>query len=94
MNDPDCYTLYQHDGLDTTSDMQCFGTRYTGDAQRACNGDSGGQLHCYIHGKWYFSGIVSFGASKCDTNIASIYGKVYNPAIHNFITTMIATNSE
>ena len=27
MNDPDCFVLYQNAGLDTTDDMQCFGTR-------------------------------------------------------------------
>ena len=27
LKDPDCYDLYQHAGLDTTDDMQCFGTR-------------------------------------------------------------------
>ena len=27
LKDPDCFDLYQHAGLDTTNDMQCFGTR-------------------------------------------------------------------
>jgi len=93
MNDQDCYKLYQDANLDTTEDMQCFGTRYNGPPQGACNGDSGGPLQCYIQGKWYFSGIVSFGASKCDTDIASIYAKVHHPQVHDFITTTIADNS-
>jgi len=42
MNDQDCYKLYQDANLDTTEDMQCFGTRYNGAPQGACNGDSGG----------------------------------------------------
>ena len=58
----------------------------------ACNGDSGGPLHCYIHDKWYWSGIVSFGASGCDTNIASVYGKVYHDEIQNYINQIIAEN--
>ena len=61
--------------------------------QGACNGDSGGPLQCFIHGKWYFSGIVSFGASGCDTNIASIYGKVYHEDINGFIESIIEDNS-
>ena len=61
--------------------------------QGACNGDSGGPLQCFIHGKWYFSGIVSFGASGCDTNIASIYGKVYHEDINGFIESIIENNS-
>jgi len=93
MNDQDCYKLYQDANLDTTEDMQCFGTRYNGPPQGACNGDSGGPLQCYIQGKWYFSGIVSFGASKCDTEIASIYGKVYHPDMYEFITKTIFDNS-
>ena len=59
----------------------------------ACNGDSGGPLQCYIHEKWYFSGIVSFGAAGCDTNIASIYGKVYHEEIQDFIRNTISQNS-
>ena len=58
----------------------------------ACNGDSGGPLHCYIHDKWYWSGIVSFGAAGCDTNIASIYGKVYHAEIQDFINQIIDQN--
>ena len=59
----------------------------------SCNGDSGGPLHCYIHDKWYWSGIVSFGASGCDTNIASIYGKVYHAEIQDFINQIVDQNS-
>ena len=28
MKDSDCFDLYQNANLDTTDDMQCFGTRY------------------------------------------------------------------
>ena len=94
MKDSDCFDLYQNANLDTTDDMQCFGTRQSAPQhQGACNGDSGGPLQCFIHGKWYFSGIVSFGASGCDTSIASVYGKVYHEDIHGFIDSIIADNS-
>ena len=94
MKDSDCFDLYQNANLDTTDDMQCFGTRQSAPQhQGACNGNSGGPLQCFIHGKWYFSGIVSFGASGCDTNIASVYGKVYHEDINGFIDSIIEDNS-
>ena len=48
----------------------CAGNRQQG----SCNGDSGGPLVCQKNGKFYLTGVVSFGNKACDDT--AVYAKV------------------
>jgi secreted trypsin-like serine protease len=43
------------------------------DMMDSCNGDSGGPLVAQLDGKWFLSGVVSFGISSCDSSVPAIY---------------------
>jgi hypothetical protein len=43
------------------------------DMMDSCNGDSGGPLVAKLYGKWFLSGLVSFGTSSCDSSLPAIY---------------------
>jgi len=42
----------------------------------ACNGDSGGPLHCNVNGRWKVAGAASFVYGYCSTNAPTIYAQV------------------
>jgi len=51
----------------------CLGHGQTG----ACNGDSGGPLHCKVNGRWVLAGATSWGRSGCQTaGYPSVYTRV------------------
>lgn len=42
----------------------------------ASQGDSGGPLVCQKNGVWNLVGIVSWGSSRCATNMPGVYARV------------------
>lgn len=71
---PECHAIYQNTtGSTITSCMVCAGSKEEKDS---CQGDSGGPLMSYILGKYYLTGVVSFGYGCARPNIPGVYARV------------------
>ncbi|XP_063709253.1 CLIP domain-containing serine protease B8-like [Culicoides brevitarsis] len=72
----DCQKVYQKHNYAISEEKQiCAG----GERDKgACAGDSGGPLMFYDSGKFYISGVVSFGTKNCaDAGIPGVYANVW-----------------
>ncbi|XP_077966935.1 uncharacterized protein LOC144420943 isoform X2 [Styela clava] len=66
----------------------CAGDTKRDDGADSCRGDSGGPMVCVRNGKWYLTGITSFGFKECGTKgHAGIYAPMneYNEWVRNTI---------
>ncbi|XP_053688589.1 uncharacterized protein LOC128737873 [Sabethes cyaneus] len=64
-SNPDLFGRLIHAG------MYCAGAQ---NGTSVCNGDSGGGMYVYQNDKWLLRGIVSFSATRNDTNLCYMYG--------------------
>ncbi|XP_071082392.1 elastase-1-like isoform X2 [Haliotis cracherodii] len=81
----DCGEMW-HTQLD--DDMICFGDGVHG----PCQGDSGGPLSCRYHGKFYLTGVVSWGTQNCDVSgYPSVFTRIN--AYHDWIQNVMEENS-
>ncbi|XP_051511367.1 serine protease [Myxocyprinus asiaticus] len=56
----------------------------------SCMGDSGGPLVCQINDVWTLVGIVSWGSSRCDTNMPGVYARVTE--LRDWVDQILASN--
>ncbi|XP_025107699.1 chymotrypsin-like protease CTRL-1 [Pomacea canaliculata] len=60
-------------GTELEPDMICFGDGTRG----PCAGDSGGPLSCWLDGRWYLGGVVSWGTEDCNiTGYPSVFTRM------------------
>ena len=69
-----CQAGYQYLGKTITPRMLCAG--YAQGGIDACKGDSGGPLVCPVGGKWYLTGVVSWGRGCARKGRYGVYSDV------------------
>ncbi|XP_043381842.1 chymotrypsinogen A isoform X1 [Chelonia mydas] len=69
LTNEECKNYWNGNILDS---MICAGAA----GSSSCMGDSGGPLVCQKNGVWYLVGIVSWGSSRCATNMPGVYARV------------------